>query len=346
MSTSTATPTKVHRSRMEEPVSKEPVVYPRYTDTIAKKETPLLDLSALLSNEARKRNVRLLAKAEFMNPGFSMKDRIATHILDHALKNGSLKVGGTVVAASSGNTGASIAMMCAKKGLKAVIITKPSCSQEKMDTIRAYGATLYVEKDYMSAETRLSKENPDWYAVNQYDNPLNADAHEATTGPEIWKQTDGTITDFVMTASTGGTITGSGRYLKKQNPNVKVTLADPYKSVFYHYHRTGEVVKPETRTKVEGAGKATIPGVIDFKVIDDVVQVEDDQAFAMCHHLARTEGLMVGGSAGLNVHAAVRVAEAAKDGSVVVTILCDLGVKYLSTVFRGIVKPDEETKEK
>lgn len=230
-------------------------------------------------------------------------------------------------------------MMAGKRGLKAVIITSPSCSQEKMDSIRAYGAELIVaetakESDYMQMEVSLAKANPTWYAVNQYNNPRNADAHQSSTGPEVWAQTGGQVTHFVMTASTGGTITGTSRHLKEQNPAIKTILADPYNSVFHHFHHTGEILTPECGSAVEGAGKTNMPGVIDFSVIDDVVQVHDSDAFKMCHSLARSEGLMVGGSAGLNVHAAVEVAEGAEEGSTVVTVLCDLGVKYLSTVFR------------
>jgi cysteine synthase len=224
-------------------------------------------------------------------------------------------------------------MLGAILGLKAVIITSPKCSKEKMSAIKAYGATLLVENDYMAKEVTLAKENPDWLMFDQYNNQLNSEAHYLTTGREIWEQTNGEVTHFVMSASTGGTISGVGRYLKEKKPNAKIILADPYGSVFHQFHYKGTTDKPTVKTEVEGAGKESLTGVIDFKYIDDVVQVHDENAFAMCKELASSEGLLVGGSAGLNAFAAIRLAQEVEEPCTIVTILCDMGIKYLSKIY-------------
>jgi len=307
-----------------------PTTFPKYMDMIG--NTPLIDISSLVKNP-KCSGIRVLGKAEFMNPGFSMKDRIVNHILRSALKDGTLKTGGTIVCASSGNTGASVAMLAATLGLKAVIITSPKCSKEKMSAIRAYGATLLVEKEYMAAEVRLAEENPGWLSFDQYNNCRNSEAHYLGTGTEIWEQTNGEVTHFVMSGSTGGTISGVGKFLKEHNPHVNIILADPYGSIFHQYHNKGTIDKPKEKTEVEGAGKEELPGVIDFNYIDDVVQVTDADAFSMCKELACSEGILVGGSAGLNAYAAIRLAEQMTEPCTIVTILCDMGIKYLSKVY-------------
>ena len=297
--------------------------------------TQLVDLSGLLSPKVD--GVRLLAKAEYTQPGYSMKDRIAEHILTHAKETGKLRVpGGTVVAASSGNTGASVAMWCARNGVRAVILTDLKCSPEKKDAIRAYGADLRVAQagqNYMVMEVELAKENPDWFAFDQYNNPQNPEAHYRTTGKEIWEQTEGKVTHFVMAASTGGTISGVSRALKEKNPSVHVRLADPDGSALAHFVRTSELVVPAHRTLVEGAGKTEVPGAFNKDAVDDAVTVTDRDAFAMCHRIAQTSGLLVGGSSGVNVHAAVELANAATEPCTIVTLLCDSGIKYLSKVY-------------
>jgi len=306
------------------------VVYPKYMDMIG--HTPLIDISSLVKNP-KCPGIRVLGKAEFLNPGFSMKDRIVSHILRKALEDGTLKVGGTVVCASSGNTGASVAMLSATLGLNAVIITSPKCSKEKMSAIKAYGATLHIEDDYMGAEVRLARENPTWLSFDQYNNCRNSEAHYLGTGTEVWEQTHGEVTHFVMSGSTGGTISGVGRRLKEYDPNVNIVLADPYGSIFHQYHNEGTTNKPTQKTEIEGAGKEELPGVIDFNYIDDVVQVTDADAFSMCKELACSEGILVGGSAGLNAYAAIRLAEQMEQPCTIVTILCDMGIKYLSKVY-------------
>ncbi len=297
--------------------------------------TPLLDLTPLVDPSLD--GVKLFAKAEYQQAGWSMKDRIAEHILTKAIEDGKLAVpGGTVVAASSGNTGASVAMWCAKLGLQSVIITDKKCSQEKKDSIKAYGAELIVAQagqDYMQMEKDLGAENPTWFMFDQYNNLQNAEAHYLSTGKEIWDQTNGEVTHFVMTASTGGTISGVSKYLKEKKSNVKVILADPEGSVLYNYVRTNEVIQPLSKTLVEGAGKMNIPKVLNVSAVDEAVQVKDIDAFAMCKRIAHSEGLLVGGSSGVNVHAAVELANTMKEPCTIVTILCDSGIKYLSKVF-------------
>ena len=192
------------------------------------------------------------------------------------------------------------------------------------------------------------QENPGWLAFNQYNNPLNSEAHYLSTGKEVWDQTHGQVTHFVMSGSTGGTITGVGRYLKEMNADVQNVLADPYGSIFYQYHNEGRHDGPSQKFQVEGAGKESVPGVIDFSVIDDVVQVTDKEAFSMCRTLACTEGILVGGSAGLNVHAAVQLANSMEEPCTIVTVLCDMGIKYLSKVYddewltKNNLMPDDE----
>jgi len=315
----------------------ELMTIPRYGDLIG--STPLVDLTFLANPKVE--GVRVLGKCEFFNPGFSMKDRIVKNIFDKAEQNGLLSPGGTVVAASSGNTGAAVAMMAAMRGYKAVITTSPKCSEEKASSIKAYGAQLIISPpgvsedhpdSYMNMAKRLARENKGWFDVNQYDNLDNPEGHFLTLGPEIWEQTKGTVTHFVAGASTGGTISGTGKFLKSKNPNVKCVLADPVGSIFYEYFQSKKLTQP-VKFLVEGVGKGSIPGCMDFKKIDDVVRVTDEQSFRMCHEMAKKEGLMVGGSAGLNTWAAVKLANELEEPGVIVTVLCDLGIKYLSKVY-------------
>ena len=324
-------------SRRIAPVPSSPFTGFSIDDIIG--ETPLIDLTHLLDNPTS--GVRVLAKLEYFNPGFSIKDRIVRHIFRQAEKEGKLKPGMTVVAASSGNTGAATAMLCAAKGYKCVITTSPKCSKEKMDAIRAYGAQLLVSKKgakegtpehYMNMAKRLAEENPDWFDVDQYDNLDNAAAHYHSLGPEIWRQTKGSISHFVAAGSTGGTISGTSKFLKEKNPEVQTILADPVGSIFSNYFKTGKIGTPQ-KFLVEGVGKGSIPGCINFDLIDDICPVTDEQAFSMAWRLARTEGICPGGSAGLNLHAAIAHANTLKGPSTVVTVFPDSGAKYLSKVY-------------
>jgi cystathionine beta-synthase len=269
-----------------------------------------------------------------------VKDRIIRHIFKNAEETGKLRPGGTVVAASSGNTGAATAMVAAMRGYRAVITTSSKCSSEKIDSIRAYGAMVIVCPDgvseshpdhYMNVATRLAAENDDWFDVNQYDNAQNPDAHYCSLGPEIWEQTRGEVTHFIVAGSTGGTISGNAKYLKEKNPNCKVILADPVGSIFTSYFRgNGE---KGGKYLVEGVGKGSIPGAMDFALIDDVMPVSDSNAFAMCHYLASQAGILAGGSSGLNALAAICLANKMTEPATIVTIMPDTGIKYLSKIY-------------
>lgn len=310
------------------------VVYDRFLQQIG--NTPLVDLSYLSSNP----NVKIYGKCEFLNPTMSIKDRIAKHIIADAEEKGLLKPGDTIVAATSGNTGASIAMFASLKGYKPIIITNQKTSQEKQDIMKAYGAELIVgpagvpsdsPDHYMNMAARMAKENG-WYDVDQYNNLKNPEAYYKTMGPEIWEQTKEKVTHFVAAGSTGGTITGTGKYLKEMSGDkVQVVLADPYGSIFYDFWKDGILTKPKSFL-VEGVGKDSIPGAMDMTLVDDMVRVSDKEAFAMCRRLSKEQGMLIGGSAGLNLSAAVKLSEKIENGTIV-TVLCDSGAKYLSKIF-------------
>lgn len=303
--------------------------------------TPLINLSSLSPNPS----VEIYAKAEFLNPSGSVKDRIVQHIFDRAEASGDLKPGGTVVAASSGNTAASVAMFAAIRGYKSIVITNSKTSKEKLDALYAYGAEVMLTRSgvaadhpdhYQNIELKLCQENDSFFSVNQYENPLNPEAYYHTLGPEIWEQTGGKVDCFIAAASTGGTITGTARYLKDQKPSLQALMPDPLGSIFFDYYKSGKIGKTGS-FQVEGVGKDSIPGALDFNVVDELVQFSDQQAFDMCHRLAHEEGLLVGGSAGANVWAAVdlagRVEVPPGDTHTIVTLLPDSGVKYLSKIF-------------
>jgi glutamate decarboxylase len=304
--------------------------------------TPILDLSAYSLNP----NVRILAKTEYLNPSGSIKDRIAQHMLSNAERTGRLKPGMTVVAATSGNTGSAIAMACALRGYEYIVITNEKTSKEKVDSMKAYGGEVLISpsgvppdhpEHYQNIENRLCEENPDlYYGVDQYNNPFNAEAYEATLGPEIWKQTSGEVTHFIAGGSTGGTVSGTGRYLKSQNADVRVLMADPRGSVFWDHVVNGvaaEDVKVSKGWETEGVGKDSIPGCFDINVVDGMVRATDEHAFRTCREVASNDGLLIGGSSGLNLHAARVLSGQVEDGATIVTVLPDSGVKYLSKIY-------------
>ena len=304
--------------------------------------TPLLDLSQYSLNP----KVKIMAKCEYLNPSGSIKDRIAQHIIAQAESSGQLKPGMTVVAATSGNTGAAIAMASALRGYNYIVITNKKTSKEKIGAMKAYGGEVQVSPSgvapdhpdhYQNIENRLVAENPGtYYGVDQYNNPYNTEAYEVTLGPEIWHQTSGEVTHFIAGGSTGGTVSGTGRYLKSQNDKVRVVMADPHGSVFWD-HIVNEVpaddVKVSKSWEMEGVGKDSIPGAFDINVIDGIVRGNDEDAFAMCREVAANDGLLLGGSAGLNLHAARVLSGEVEDGAVIVTVFPDNGVKYLSKIF-------------
>eukprot|EP01064_Diplonema_japonicum_P034688 TRINITY_DN7286_c0_g1_i1.p1 TRINITY_DN7286_c0_g1~~TRINITY_DN7286_c0_g1_i1.p1 ORF type:complete len:403 (+),score=105.24 TRINITY_DN7286_c0_g1_i1:64-1272(+) len=286
--------------------------------------------------------VKIYAKCEFMNPTGSIKDRIAEHILNSAEKTGTVKKGTTVVAASSGNTGSAIAMACSSRGYKCKIFTNSKCSEEKINAVRAYGGEIVVgptgipadHPDHYQNLALAAAAEPNSYDVDQYDNAANPEAYYLSLGPEIWEQTKGEVTHFVAAGSTGGTISGVGRYLKEQQTGVQVILADPHGSCFSDFYREG-THNGATSFLVEGVGKDSIPGAMDFKLVDYAIQISDSQAIKCCHTLAQEEGMLVGGSSGLNVAAAQEIAKTLTKPSTIVTICPDTGLKYLSKYYNA-----------
>jgi cystathionine beta-synthase len=275
----------------------------------------------------------ILAKLEQLNPGGSVKDRIGLSMLEDAERRGLLRPGGTVIEPTSGNTGHGLAMAAAIKGYKMIFVMPDKMSAEKIALLRAYGAEVVIcptnveresPQSYYSVAERLTREIPGAFQPNQYFNPRNPEAHYRTTGPEIWRQTDGRITTFVAGVGTGGTISGVGKYLKEQNPAVRVVGADPEGSIF-----SGEIAP----YKVEGVGEDFWPGTFDREIVDEFIQVTDRECFVAARKLARQEGILVGGSAGLALHAAIQVAVDSKPDDVIVVLLPDTGRNYLSKFF-------------
>ncbi len=300
--------------------------------------TPLVRLQ----NMSPKEYVTILAKCEFMNPSGSIKDRIAAHIIEDAEKNGLLKSGGTIVENTSGNTGAAIAMIAAIKGYKVILTMPDKVSKEKQDALRAFGAKIVVTPTsatpdspdhYVNTAIRIAAETPNSFRVNQYDNQKNPEAHYKTTAPEIWDQANGKIDYFIAAASTGGTISGVGRYLKEKNPKIKVIMPDPIGSIYYEYFKTKKIPHGSCTYQVEGIGEDHMTLAMDFSVVDDVVQFTDKDAFSTARRLAREEGILAGGSSGANVWAALKLAETLTLPATIVTVLPDNGIKYLSKCF-------------
>ena len=282
----------------------------------------------------------VLAKLENLNPGGSVKDRIGVAMIEQAERKGQLKPGGTIIEPTSGNTGVGLAMVAAVRGYKMIFVMPDKMSEEKRAILRAYGAKVVVTptnvppesaEHYTKVAERLARETPHAYMPNQYENRANPDAHYRTTGPEIWRQTEGKVDVFVCGMGTGGTITGIGRYLKEKKKGLKVVGADPNGSIFYpRFHRQKE--QPH-QYKVEGIGEDFMPGTLDMSIVDDVIQISDTDAFQMARRLAQEEGILIGGSGGTAVQAALRVAERLDERKTIVTLLPDTGRNYLSKLF-------------
>ncbi|HLG12913.1 MAG TPA: pyridoxal-phosphate dependent enzyme [Blastocatellia bacterium] len=296
--------------------------------------TPLVKLNKL----AKGLRPLILAKMESLNPGGSVKDRIGVSMIDAAEREGQLKPGGTVVEATSGNTGIGVALTCAVRGYKAVFVMTDKCAVEKVRYLKALGSDVVVvpvsakpdsPDHYVNTARRIAKETPNSIFLFQYGNTANPDAHYRTTGPEIWEQTEGRITHFVSGIGTGGTISGAGRYLKEKNPNVRVVGADPYGSVFKTFKETGKLMEA-TPYLVEGIGQEIIPENVHMKYIDEIVNVTDRDSFQMARRLGREEGIFCGGSTGTNAWAALQVARDLDSDAVIVFIVCDTGERYLS----------------
>jgi len=296
--------------------------------------TPLVKLNKL----TRGIDALVLAKMESHNPGGSVKDRIGISMIDAAERDGRLKPGGTVVEATSGNTGIGVALVCAVRGYKAVFVMTDKCSVEKIRYLKALGSDVVVvpvsakpdsPDHYVNTARRIAGETPNSLFVFQYGNPANPEAHYLTTGPEVWEQTEGRITHFVSGIGTGGTISGTGRYLKEKNPQIRIIGADPYGSVFKTYKETGKLMQA-TPYLVEGIGQEIIPENVHMKYIDEIINVTDRDSFQLARRLGREEGIFCGGSTGTNLCAALQVARGLGKDDVVVFIVCDTGERYLS----------------
>jgi cystathionine beta-synthase len=302
----------------------------------------------------------VLAKVETFNPGNSIKDRMALKMIEDAEKDGRLKPGATIIEGTSGNTGMGLAIAAVIKGYKCIFTSTDKQSKEKFDALRAFGAEVIVcptnvdpedPRSYYSVSSRLEKEVPNSWKPNQYDNPSNAQAHYESTGPEIWEQTDGKITHLVVGVGTGGTISGTARYLKEKNPNVKILGIDTYGSVFKKYKETGDFDKNEIYPYItEGIGEDFLPQNVDFSLIDHFEKVTDKDAAIYTRAIARDEAIFVGNSAGSAIAGLLQMKDMFKEGDVVVVIFHDHGTRYLGKMFndewmrdRGFLEVEKKT---
>ncbi|AKM01321.1 MULTISPECIES: cysteine synthase A [Burkholderia cepacia complex] len=298
--------------------------------------TPLIRLAKLSAETG----CEILGKAEFMNPGGSVKDRAALYIIRDAELRGALKPGGTVVEGTAGNTGIGLAHICAARGYRCVIVIPDTQSPDKMAILRTLGADVrpvpaapYRDpNNYQKIAGRLADELDNAVWANQFDNVVNRQAHYETTGPEIWRDTAGTVDAFVCATGTGGTLAGVSRYLKEQNPAVRIVLADPHGSGLYGYVKTGDL-SAEGNSITEGIGSTRVTANLAGTQIDDAVRIDDTQCVTMVYRLLREEGLYVGGSSGINVAAAVWLARRMGPGHTIVTLLCDRGDIYRARLF-------------
>ena len=304
-------------------------------------ESPMVRLNAVTKDIPG----TVLAKLESYNPGHSTKDRIALHIIEQAEKKGLLKPGATIIETTSGNTGFSIAMVSIIKGYKCILAVSSKSSADKIDMLKSMGAQVYVCPAHVSADDprsyyevakRLHEETQGSVYINQYFNQLNIDAHYNSTGPEIWKQTEGQITHFIACSGTGGTISGTAKFLKEQNPNIKIIGVDAYGSVLKKYHETREFDHDEIYPyRIEGLGKNLIPTATDFDIIDEFIKVTDEESAHTARQISRTEGLFVGYTSGAVMQAVKQLNEAGefKTGDNVVVIFPDHGSRYMSKIY-------------
>ena len=298
--------------------------------------TPLIRLNSF----SQETGCEILGKAEFLNPGGSLKDRAALFIIKEAEEKGLLKPGGTVVEGTAGNTGIGLAHICNAKGYKCLIIIPETQSQEKIDTLRTLGAEVRTvpavpyrdPNNYVKVSGRLAEEMDNAIWANQFDNLANRRAHYETTGPEIWEQTDGKVDAWVVSTGTGGTYAGVSLFLKQKNSKIQCIVADPMGSGLYSYVKTGEI-KPEGSSITEGIGNSRITANMEGAPIDDAIQIDDRQCVGVVYQLLRKDGLFMGGSTGINVGAAVALAKQMGPGHRIATILCDGGARYQSRLF-------------
>ena len=301
--------------------------------------TPLVRLN----NITKGIEATVLAKVEFFNPGSSVKDRMALKMVEDAEQDGRLKPGGTIVEGTSGNTGMGLALAAIVKGYQLICVSTDKQSKEKFDILRAVGAEVIVcptnvapedPRSYYSTSKRIADETPNSWYVNQYDNPSNSIAHYQQTGPEIWDQTNGKITHFVVGVGTGGTISGVGKYLKEKNPEIKIWGIDTYGSVFKKYHETGVFDENEIYPYItEGIGEDILPENVNFDVIDNFEKVTDKDAAIYTRKLAREEGIFAGNSCGAAVRGVIQLEKHFKKSDVVVVLLHDSGSRYVGKMY-------------
>ena len=311
--------------------------YKNILETIG--NTPLVKLNKIVEDV----DALVLAKVESFNPGNSVKDRMALKMIEDAESDGRLKPGGTIIEGTSGNTGMGLAITAALKGYKCIFVMADKQSKEKVDILRAVGAEVVVcptaveptdPRSYYSVSKRLAEETPNAWYVNQYDNPSNALAHYESTGPEIWQQTDGKITHFVVGVGTGGTISGVGKFLKEKNPNIKIWGIDTYGSVFKKYHETGIFDEKEIYPYVtEGIGEDILPKNVDFDIIDGFEKVTDKDGSIYTQKLAKEEGIFVGNSAGSAIKGLLQLQSNFTKEDVVVVLFHDHGSRYVGKMF-------------
>ncbi|HUH96536.1 MAG TPA: pyridoxal-phosphate dependent enzyme [Anaerolineales bacterium] len=321
------------------PVSHEKHVYDNILGAIG--QTPLVRLGRVAAGV----QVPIYAKLENLNPGGSIKDRVGLHIIQQAEKRGELKTGGTVVEATSGNTGVGLAIASALKGYKTIFVMPDKMSNEKIQLLRAYGAKVVITptavapedpRSYYEVAKKLARETPNAILANQYHNPDNPRTHELTTGPELWDQTGGRVTDVVIGMGTGGTISGIGRYLKSKNPGIRIVGVDIEGSILYEIWQNKGRVPPGAYPKtykVEGIGEDFLPTTTELAVVDDIVRVNDRESFLWARQLVRQEGIFAGGSAGSALAGAMKYAARLPAGRLVVVIFPDSGSRYLSKFY-------------
>ena len=300
-------------------------------------QTPIVKLQKVAQHVA----ADIYVKCEYLNPAGSMKDRVAMHIVQDAERRGLLRPGGTIVEATSGNTGMGLAMVSAIRGYQCIFVMPDKMSAEKIASLRAFGAKVVIcptavepedPRSYYSVSRRIVEETPGAFYANQYHNPANPEAHYVSTAPEIWEQTGGEVDVFCAGMGTGGTISGCGRYFKERKPSFKLVGVDPIGSLYYEYVKTGRLTKPFSYY-VEGIGEDFLPSTMNLKIIDEIVRVDDKECFLMTRRLTREEGLFVGGSAGAAVAGAIKYAEQSGKKENILVLLPDGASKYLSKIF-------------
>jgi cystathionine beta-synthase len=300
--------------------------------------TPLVKLNKI----SKRCKPQIFLKVEYFNPGGSVKDRIGIEIIDDAERDGRLRPGGTIVEATSGNTGVGLALVAAVKGYKCIFTIPDKMSSEKVQLLRAFGAEVIITptavphespESYTEVAKRIVRETPNSILANQFFNQKNPEAHYKNTGKEIWEQTGGQIDYFVAGVGTGGTISGVGKYLKEKNPKIKNIIADPTGSILKDYHDTKKIPETFKPYKVEGIGSDWIPGTLHLEYVDEIIEVMDKESFLLGRRLAREEGIFAGGSAGTALAAALRVAERLDENHVIVVLIPDTGERYLSKMY-------------